>query len=178
MLVSGHSWKRVMSPRFFTEGYRCSSNAHAKGSISEKKIGVQPSGCQATAAASIPEQTLPYLTDASSQFSARFHCRVILVKRAAQDDSPFWRVSAERSVASSEIEDATSAPDFPGAPTFCSLLFQLGSEIKQLLRLYFGAIPNQLLQLRCKLELPASLSIRLCIADYRGETIDCVFSYV
>jgi hypothetical protein len=73
MFVSGHSWKRVISPRFGIEGYRTVSNAQAKGSISEKKVGVQPSGCQATVAASMPEQTLPYLTDISSQFSAHFH---------------------------------------------------------------------------------------------------------
>ena len=54
----GHSLYLVMSPKLGTPGNRCASTAAGKGSISENPTGVQPIGCHATDAASMPEQTL------------------------------------------------------------------------------------------------------------------------
>jgi len=51
-----------MSPKFGTVGNRCASTAAGNGSISLNATGVQPNGSHATLAASMPEQTLRYLT--------------------------------------------------------------------------------------------------------------------
>lgn len=49
----------VMSPRFATCGQWWASTEHGKGSISANQAGRQPSGSQATLAASIPLHTEP-----------------------------------------------------------------------------------------------------------------------
>jgi len=49
----------VKSPWHGTSGQRWASTARGNGSISEKNEAFQPSGCQATLAASMPEQMEP-----------------------------------------------------------------------------------------------------------------------
>lgn len=64
---SGAAWMVVKSPRFGTSGKRCASTADGKASISETNEVRQPSGCQATDAASIPLHTLPNVTSSHSK---------------------------------------------------------------------------------------------------------------
>jgi hypothetical protein len=52
----------VKSPCSGVSGWRCLSTARGNASISERKAARQPSGPQATDAASMPEQTLPKIT--------------------------------------------------------------------------------------------------------------------